>query len=458
MIKAASILAVFVVAAAAAIFFTPPPAGLSVTTMHAAGLVVLAIGLWAFHLLPEHITGLIFMALAVLLAVAPPQVVFSGFTSATMWLVFGGLFIAEAVRATGLGERLARLLLDRYTSSYTAALVGVSVVATLLTFLMPATIGRVLLLVPIISALAARMGFEPGSRGYNGLLLCAIVTTYHSGTGVLPANAPNLVLTGAADTLYHLQITYAEYFMVQFPVMGLLKLGVSIGVLLLLFPARPGAAPTSAPPEPMTAAERRLSLILLVAILFWATDFLHHIKPGWIALVASIVCMMPRIGVIPMSAFNEKVRYGPFFYVASILGLGGVMTDAGLTKAIGDMLTGTLDISKGADALNFATLVAMTTLTGVVTTNPAQPALLAPLAAHFADATGWSLKAVLMTMAVGYSTMLLPHMVPPVVVGFQVAGIRFRDAMRFVVPTAIVSIIVLMPLDYLWWRLIGFIG
>ena len=458
MIKPASILAVLVVAAAAAIFFTPPPAGLSATTMHAAGLVVLAIGLWAFHLLPEHITGLIFMALAVLLAVAPPQVVFTGFTSATMWLVFGGLFIAEAVRETGLGERLARLMLDRYTSSYTAAVLGVSVVATLLTFLMPATIGRVLLLVPIISALAARMGFEPGSRGYNGLLLCAITTTYHSGTGVLPANAPNLVLAGAADTLYHLQITYAEYFLVQFPVMGLLKLGVSIGILLLLFPAQPKAAPTAAPLAPMTAAERRLSLILLVAILFWATDFLHHIKPGWIALVAAIVCMMPRVGVIPMSAFNDKVRYGPFFYVASILGLGGVMTDAGLTKAIGDMLTSTLDISKGADALNFATLVAMTTLTGVVTTNPAQPALLAPLAAHFAEATGWSLKAVLMTMAVGYSTMLLPHMVPPVVVGFQVAGIRFRDAMRFVVPTAIVSIIVLMPLDYLWWRLIGFIG
>ena len=232
------------------------------------------------------------------------------------------MFIAEAVRETGLGERLARLMLDRYTSSYTAALIGVSVVATLLTFLMPATIGRVLLLVPIISALAARMGFEPGSRGYNGLLLCAIATTYHSGTGVLPANAPNLVLAGAADTLYHFQVTYAEYFLVQFPVMGLLKLVVSVGVLLLLFPAQPKAAPTAAPLAPMTATERRLSVILLAAILFWATDFLHHIKPGWIALVAAIVCMMPRIGVIPMSAFNEKVRYGPFFYVASILGLG----------------------------------------------------------------------------------------------------------------------------------------
>jgi di/tricarboxylate transporter len=43
-------------------------------------------------------------------------------------------------------------------------------------------------------------------------------------------------------------------------------------------------------------------------------------------------------------------------------------------------------------------------------------------------------------------------------VGFQVAGIKFRDAMRFVAPTALISIVVLMPLDYLWWRLIGYFG
>lgn len=458
MFKAAPTLAMLVVAAAAAIFFAPPPAGLSSTTMHATGLVVLAIGLWAFHLLPEHITGLIFMALAALLAVAPPHVVFSGFASATMWLVFGGLFIAEAVRSTGLGERLARLLLDRYTSSYLSALIGVSVVVTLLAFLMPATIGRVLLVVPIVCALATRMGFEPASQGYNGLLLCAIMTTYHSGTGILPANAPNLVLAGAAETLYGLEINYAEYFLVQFPVMALLKLGVSVGILAWVFPAQPKPVPTTIPLSPMTADERRLSLILIVAILFWATDFIHHIKAGWIALVAGLLCMMPRIGVIPMSAFNDRIRYGPFFYVASILGLGSVMTEAGLTKAIGDMLIGALDVATGADAVNFGKLVAMSTLTGVITTNPAQPALLAPLAAHFAEATGWPVKAVLMTMAIGYSTMLLPHMVPPVVVGFQVAGIKFRDAMRFVVPLALVSLLVLVPLDYLWWRIIGFLG
>ncbi len=153
------------------------------------------------------------------------------------------------------------------------------------------------------------------------------------------------------------------------------------------------------------------------------------------------------------------MRFGPFFYVGAILGLG--QRDAGVRAHRGDRrhaLLSALDVTTGADAVNFGKLVAMSTLTGVITTNPAQPALLAPLAGHFAEATGWPIKAVLMTMAVGYSTMLLPHMVPPVVVGFQVAGIKFRDAMRYVAPMALVSLLFLVPLDYLWWRIIGFLG
>jgi hypothetical protein len=287
-------------------------------------------------------------------------------------------------------------------------------------------------------------------------MVCAILTTYHSGTAVLPSNAPNLVLAGAAETLYGVQLIYAEYFMVQAPVILFLKGLVTIGVTSLLMPAQVTGARPAAPLAPMSAAERRLAVILVLCILLWATDFVHHIKAGWIALAAGLACMMPRIGVMPMSAFNDNVRYGPFFYVGAILGLGGVMTEAGLTTAIGDMLIRLLDLSPGADAFNFGALVVMSTLTGLITTNPAQPALLAPIAGHFAEATGWPLKAVLMTTAVGFSTMILPHMVPPAVVGFQLAGIRYRAVLGVAWVIALISVCVLAPIDYAWWRMIGY--
>ncbi|OGA45895.1 MAG: hypothetical protein A3G24_21725 [Betaproteobacteria bacterium RIFCSPLOWO2_12_FULL_62_13] len=61
-------------------------------------------------------------------------------------------------------------------------------------------------------------------------------------------------------------------------------------------------------------------------------------------------------------------------------------------------------------------------------------------------------------MAIGFTTLLLPYQVPPVVVGLQVGGVRLAAALRLTVPLAAFGIVVLLPLDYLWWRLIGYFG
>jgi di/tricarboxylate transporter len=207
--KASTVLTAIVCAVALGIYLTPPPEGVSADMMHAAALVVFTVGLWAVGSLPEHIVGFLFFMLAMALAVAPAQVVFSGFASATLWLVLGGLIMAEAVNRTGLAQRLASALFDRFALSYAQLVVAVVLASIVLSFLIPATVGRVILLLPIVMALAQRVGFAHDSTGYNGLCLATIIATYQCGTTILPANAPNLVLAGSAEALYGLQITYA---------------------------------------------------------------------------------------------------------------------------------------------------------------------------------------------------------------------------------------------------------
>jgi len=425
--------------------------------MHAAALIVLTAGLWALGNMPEHITALVFFTLATVFAIASPQAVFSGFASATMWLVLGGLFLAEAVTATGLGRRFAGILFDRYAFTYTGLVIAVAVVATALAFFMPATVARILLLVPIVAALAERVGFAYGSRGYHGLMLTAIVVSYQSGTCILPANAPNLVLAGAAEAVYDVHLIYAEYLWVMFPVLALLKLPAVVGLICWLFPA--AVKPPSAPPAhgPMSAKERRLAVILIMALLLWATDFLHGVRAGWVALAAAVACLLPRVGVLPYSAFND-VRFGAFFYVGASIGLGALAQESGLGELLGKTLQTTLNLQGGADFTNFVTLSVLDTLTGLIVTNPAQPAVMTPLAAQFAEATGWPLTAALMVSAVGFNMLLLPYQVPPVVVGLQAGGVPARTALRLTLPLVALSMLVFLPLDYLWWRLIGYFG
>ncbi|MEQ1774249.1 MAG: SLC13 family permease, partial [Burkholderiales bacterium] len=403
-----------------------------------------------------HLTGLIFLALCMVLAIAPAGVVFSGFASGTLWLVLGGLVIAEAVRATGLGERLATFLFSRATLSYQGLIVAAVAITVVLAFVMPATVARVLLLLPIFAAAGARLGLAAGSPGQTALALAAIIVSFQCGVTVLPANAPNLVLAGAAETLYNKPLIYADYLRVHFPVLGVLK-GAIIAVLLCkLFPATTRAPDVNEPHKPMSSEERRLTAILISALALWATDFLHGINPGWIALTAAIIILMPKIGVVPHDIFPERVRLGSFFYVGAVLGFGAVMQDSGVGKAVGGAMLGMLNVQPGNDMVNFFKLALFGTFTGLLTTNPAQPALLAPLAAQMAEAAGWRIEAALMIAVVGFSTMILPYQAPPVMVGVQVAGIPLRSTLRLTVPLTLICIFVLLPIDYLWWWWLGY--
>ncbi len=454
--KLSHVLAAALTAAALAVFFTPPPAGATPLMMHAAAVLLLTIGLWATAALPEYLTGLLFLCLCMLLAIAPAPVVFSGFTSGTLWLVLGGLVLAEAVRATGLGERIARFLFGRFTLTYSGLISAAALIALLLAFLMPATVSRVLLLLPIYAAVAGRAGFAPGSNGYTGMALAAMIVSFQCGVTVLPANAPNLVLAGAAETLYNKPIIYADYLLLHFPLLGCLKTALIIALICKLFPAVASVPAAREKPVAMSPQERRLSIILAGALLLWTTDFVHGIRPGWIALGAAIITLMPRVGAIPHGVFPERIKLGSFFYVGAVLGFGAVLQDSGLGKALGGTMLSALQLAPDNDFTNFVKLALLATVTTLFTTNPSQPALLAPLAGQMAQAAGWRIEAALMTMVVGFSLMILPYQAPPVMVGMQVAGVSLRQILRLTLPLALICLCVLMPLDYLWWRALGY--
>ena len=60
--------------------------------------------------------------------------------------------------------------------------------------------------------------------------------------------------------------------------------------------------------------------------------------PGWIGLGAGLATLLPWTGVMPVASFTERVKFGPFFYIAAILGLGALMVETGLSRALGDAL------------------------------------------------------------------------------------------------------------------------
>lgn len=449
-------IATVAVVAALALLFAPTPEGVTPLLMRTAAIVTLTIGLLATVALPEFLTALIFFLLCIVLAVAPPSVVFSGFYSGAIWLVFGGLMIGVAIETTGLGARVARILERSFARNYFTAVLGTVLLMVLLSFLMPSSLGRITIMLPIVMALADRLGFVPGANGRTGLVLAVAMGSLTPTFAVLPASVPNVVLAGAAEAIHAIQLTYSEYLILHFPVIGLVTTLALPVFICLLFRDRIRPEKTESESRSFSPEEWRLTAVLLLSLSLWVTDSLHGIAPAWVALGAGIICALPVIGVMPSVLVVQKVNFGPILFLAAFVGMGAVITHAGLGEALGRWLIAGLHLGRESTLADFASMVGLGVVLQLVTTLPGQPAIMATFADTLAAATGWPLMTVLMTSVSAWALVMFPYQAPPLVATRAMSGLPVSAFLRLMLPFAAFGWIVMVPLQFVWWRFMGY--
>ncbi|WP_417909073.1 SLC13 family permease [Candidatus Electronema sp. PJ] len=425
----------------------------------AAGIAVLILAFWATALIPEHLTALLFFLLTLLFAVAPPEVVFSGFSSAAVWLVFGGLIVGAAISSTGLGDRIGKYAATRLHGSYLKIISGLVAAVVLFSFLMPSSMGRIVLLTPIALAIADHFGFKEGTKGRTGIMLAVILGTYIPAFGILPANVPNVVLAGMAETKYKISLLYGPYLLLHFPLLTLAKAVIIATLIILFYRDQPveQLEQNQHSSGPLTRNEIILSAVLLLMLVLWITDFLHHISPAWIALGGAFFLMLPGIDIVSSTQFNQKLNWASMVFTAGILGLGGMISKTGLDHTFATALLKLLPLAKEQDFINYMSVSLASTFTGVITTLPAVPAVFTPLTDSLAQATGLPVKALLMMQVTGFATVLLPYQGPPIVVGLQLSGQKLADAAKICVPLALITVFVLLPVNYFWWKFLDWL-
>ena len=207
----------------------------------------------------------------------------------------------------------------------------------------------------------------------------------------------------------------------------------------------------------MSPQERRLAWLLAFSLLMFATDFIHGISPAWVSLGTGVLCLMPPLGVVTPADFSARINVVLLVYVAGILGLGAVVADSGVSAAVSERLLAWASLAPGADVHDVAMLSAIGAGLAALTTATGVPAVLTPLAREFAAATGLPLMTVLMLQVVPFSTVFLPFESPPIMVAMQIGDVSIRPASKLCLALAAITIVILLPLDYLWWQLLGYL-
>ena len=426
------------------------------------GLVILAIGFWGLGILSEALTGLIFLLGVVTLAGIAAPVAFSGYTTTAYWLVFAGAVISASVNKTGLSGWMGASMVKRLRPDlgYGTSVGAVVLFAAALALVLPSTMARVAILIPLVLAICEASGYaNPGQRR-TGLVLAAAIGTYVVPITFLPANVPNMVLAGSLEAIYGVTPTFGGYMLLHFPVIGAVKGLALVAIITFIFRNDPETAanalptPKEAPSAPAGPA-RRLMMVMALTLVLWMTDVVHGISPAWVGLAAAILCLLPAMGIVKLADLPFQTVFPMLVYVGAVLGIGGIMIESGAGAWLSAELLSHLPLAEATDLTRLALLSGMATLTSLVTTMPAAPAVTAPLFGEIAAMTGWSVEAVGMAQVFGYATPLMPYQVPPLMVAIAMSGIPMAAAVRVLLTLALVTTPVTLLAGHMWWSWLG---
>jgi sodium-dependent dicarboxylate transporter 2/3/5 len=329
----------FIVAVAVPVLIWFAPLNFAADSRHALAVATFMIIAWIAEPMPHALTGLIGCYLFWVLKVVKFEVAFSGFADQTAWFLFGaGLFGMMATK-TGLGRRLAYLIIQRVGTSYSRLLLGIILTSFLLTFLVPSGIACVIIMASVALGLMQVFGLGPGSNVGKGIF---ITLTYTAGCfdKMVIAGPSTILGRGLIEKGANVHIYYGLWLLAFLPCAVVTIFGIW-RLVLWLYPPEDAALIRGAEflrdevskMGPWTRMEKRALFLMLVAIALWMTDLLHHISPAVIGLGIGLFACLPRVGVLDEKDM-KRLNYLLVFFVAAAVSMGTVLVQTGALRTI----------------------------------------------------------------------------------------------------------------------------
>ena len=244
------------------LWFLPVPAGLKPAAWHMFAIFVATIIGFILHPIPIGGVALIAVGLTGFLKVLKPAEALSGFGNATIWLIVGAYMFAKGFIKTGLGRRIAYVIMSQIATS--SLKLGYSLAIT--DFIVS----------PATPSNTARGGTR--KRIGNYLMLSTFECDCITSSLFLTSVAPNLLVAKLAKDVTGLDITWGTYALATI-LPGIIALIITPYLVYKL--ATPELTQTPEAPQlakdelqkmgPMSSAETTVLIAFLAALAMWAT-------------------------------------------------------------------------------------------------------------------------------------------------------------------------------------------
>jgi len=325
----------------------PVPSGLTAAAWHYFALFAVVIAALIMEPLPGPAVGFIGVTIAaifVFVGKTPAEAMrwsLSGFSNDTVWLIFAANMFALGYEATGLGRRVALLLVKLLGKRTLGLGYAVALADLLLAPFMPSNTARSGgTIYPVVKNIPPLYGSTPDQdprKIGSYLMWTGFATTNVTSSMFLTALAPNLLAIELAKKIAHVDITWTAWLV------GFLPVGI------LLFVATPLLTYVLYPPQlksgtevvtwagqelqrsgRITRREITMAVLALAALVAWIAGS-HWVAPVTVAMaVISLMILTKVVGWSDIAA--NKQAWSVLVWFATLVAMADGLNTIGFLK------------------------------------------------------------------------------------------------------------------------------
>jgi di/tricarboxylate transporter len=410
------------------------------------------ITLWILNPVRPAYTGVLCIGLV---GVAfSPDLALVGFQSPATWLIGFGLLIGVATRESGLAAWAGRWLVSRSVPTrwrddpiraYASLMGALCLGALAFALLVPSTLVRVLVLAPVLHQ-TGKLFEDREAR--VGIFLAPLFATFYGGSGIYTAVLPNVIVTGIAETLGAPTVSWTEWALTLFPVMGLARALLVVGVVFALYRPAPDSTVEIPTGKPAAAgeSEKRMLAFLLTGTLFWMADFLHGLHPVFGAIIVVSLAFLPTVGVIDFAKAGDA-DYSILFFLGAVFAIGEGLARTGFAELAAETLFETIP-TDGSLVVALVFVFGATILLNLLMEGLAVASVLTPILVPYASAAGLPLTPVVMTEALALGTYFFPYQSAVLVAILAEDAVSAGELIRVTVACSLATIFLLLPIQF----------
>ena len=443
---------------------TVVPLSLDQQVQYALAIFVCVAMLWTFGGLPLPVTALLVPVLLTFYGIFGTDEALKPFADPVVYLLMGGLIMAEAFRKHGVDRRLAYSIVARFGGDVGKILFSFMLVAAALSMWISNT-AAVALMIPVVLGIAARAGEEKGKLSILFLLGIGIGSAI-GGMATITGSAPNAVASSLLAQRLAEQgatWTFVDWMKVGLPI-SIALLAISWFVLRRLFPVRIESLNiTSVRTElaemgHLSQGEKKTLGIFFPTVILWVAGANIGAMLGFPAsfMSAAIVALSAAVLLFASKTLDwqdaRSISWDIFLIIGAGLALGEGLQQSGAA----DWMAGVL-ISLTGDLHIFIIMLVVSLVSVAFSnfmSNTATAAILVPILIGMSDELMVDPKLLVLVCALSVSvSFITPIGTPPFTLIYSTGILSRKDIARSGLRVSLPAVFAISALVYLMVKL-----